>query len=106
MIRKESYPYWEYDERCEGYVDYNDFRIYQKSTNTVYETLSIASRATGVSKVAISNDMNKATKEWNRIGNAFRDRKYKYYKCPENFEDARSENRKKAWEKVIARKNA
>lgn len=99
MIRKESYPYWEYDERCEGYVDYNDFRIYQKSTNTVYENVYIASKATGVPIEKIESDIGSTTKEWNRIGNAFYDKKYKYYKCPENFERTKN-TRKNSTEEV------
>lgn len=74
-----------YDERCEGWVDYDEFRVYRKSTNIVYETVQIASKATGVPIKEIEKDIRYSTKEWNRIGNAFFDRKYNYYKCPENF---------------------
>lgn len=74
-----------YDERCEGWVDYDEFRVYRKSTNMVYETVQIASKATGVTVKEIEKDIHYLTKEWNRIGNAFFDRKYNYYKCPENF---------------------
>lgn len=51
----------------------------------MYETVQIASKATGVPIKEIERDMHYSTKEWNRIGNAFFDRKYNYYKCPENF---------------------
>lgn len=75
----------EFDERTGGWTDYNDFRVYDKLTNTVYETKNIASKATGISYNKIQNDINSSTKRWNRIGRAFRDRKYNYYKCEENF---------------------
>ena len=74
-----------YDERTGGYTDYNDFRVYDKLTNTVYETAKIASEVTGVSTSKINSDIHRSTKRWNRIGCAFYDRKYNYYKCPENF---------------------
>lgn len=51
----------------------------------VYETVQIASKATGVPIKEIEKDIRYSTKEWNRIGNAFFDRKYNYYKCPENL---------------------
>lgn len=75
-----------YDERCQGYVDYNEFRVYDKATNTVYETQAIASKVTGVPLREIQTDIGTKTKRFNRIGNAFYDRKYNYYRCPENFE--------------------
>lgn len=74
-----------YDERCEGWVDYSEFRTYDKLTNTVYETQIIASKVTGIPINKIQNDIRYSVKRWNRIGNAFYDRKYNYYKCPENF---------------------
>lgn len=77
--------YYYYDERCGGYVDYNDFRIYDKETNTVYESAAIASKASGIPYRKIDYDIHKATKRWNRIGHAFVDKKYNYYKCEENF---------------------
>lgn len=85
ITRERTNPYQEWDERCLGYVDYNQFRVYRKSTNTVYETREIASKATGVPVRRIEIDMGTTTKEWNRIGYAFRDRKYDYYQCEENF---------------------
>lgn len=85
IYRKQKNKYQEFDERCGGYVDYNNFRVYDKSTNTVYETGVIASKVTGVPYMKIINDIHHATKRWNRIGYAFRDRKYNYYKCEDNF---------------------
>lgn len=86
MITREPTVGSLYDERCQGFVDYNVFRVYDKSTNTVYETQAIASKATGVPLRQIQIDVGTVTKRWNRIGNAFFDRKYNYYRCPENFE--------------------
>ncbi len=96
ITRKRVNPYQEWDERCLGYVDYNEFRVYRKSTNVVYETKAIASKATGVPLKRIEIDLGTTAKEWNRIGYAFRDRKYDYYQCEENFEAVGRHARKPA----------
>lgn len=75
----------EFDERCNAWVDYNDFRVYDKETNTVYETAKIASKATGIPYRTIDNDIHHTVRRFNRIGRAFRNRKYKYYNCEYNF---------------------
>lgn len=76
---------FEFDERTGGWTDYNDFRVYDKLTNTVYESQKIASEVTGIPSSKIHKDINSSTKRFNRIGHAFRNRKYNYYKCEENF---------------------
>lgn len=91
--KKECYVY---DSRCQGWVDYNDFRVYDKETNTVYETKTICSKVTGVSANKIHSDMQGATHRFNRIGNAFYDRKYNYYNCEENFSSKYGRNREES----------
>ena len=83
-----------YDERTGGWTDYNDFRVYDKETNTVYESQKIASEVSGIPIKKIQNDIATTTKRWNRIGCAFYDRKYNYYNCEENFVKHRGRKKK------------